>query len=119
VKCSGENFTIFVVFGLALIWFAVILLIKQGETHQPESTMDILITDTHRTDNHAAVELSNGKQRVYIGKGSSGAISVCNMNASHKAWRGAGRTFWSFEEAEAAYKSGFMKAAISMAQAYL
>lgn len=81
--------------------------------------MNILITNTFRTENHAAVEMTNGKQKIYIGRGKSGAISVCNMNASHQAWRGMGRTFWSFEEAENAYKSGFMKAAISMAQAYV
>jgi len=81
--------------------------------------MEILITNTSRTTNHSSIEMSNGKQTVYIGRGNSGAITICNMNASHQAWRGAGRTFWSFEEAEQAYKSAFMKSAISMAQAYI
>ncbi len=81
--------------------------------------MDIIISKTSRTENHAAIEMTNGKQKVYIGRGKSGAITVLNMNASHKAWKGAGRTFWSFEDAEAAYKSEFMRSAISMAPAYL
>jgi len=81
--------------------------------------MDIIITNSSRTDNHASIEMSDGKQTVYVGHGASGAISVCNMNASHKAWRGAGRTFRSFDEAEKAYKSSFMKAAISMAREYI
>jgi hypothetical protein len=53
VKCSGENFTIFFVFALAFFWFAVILLIKQGETHQPESAMkfsDLTQDDLDRMD---------------------------------------------------------------------
>lgn len=82
--------------------------------------MEIIITNTSRTEHHASVEMTNGKQTVYIGRGArSGAITICNMNASHRAWRGVGRSFWTFEDAEKAYKSSFMKAAITMSQAYL
>ena len=44
-------------------------------------------------------------------------ITVCCQNASHKVWRGAGRTFWSIEDALAAYKSPEMKAIINRAVA--
>ncbi|MBK8132632.1 MAG: hypothetical protein IPK48_07915 [Gammaproteobacteria bacterium] len=81
--------------------------------------MNIIITNTSRTETYASIEMSNGKQTVYIGRGASGQISICNMNASHKAWRGAGKTFFSFDSAEKAYKSEFMKAAIAMAPAYI
>lgn len=82
--------------------------------------MEIIITNTSRAENYAAVEMTNGKQKVYVGRfARNGAITICNMNASHRAWRGIGRTFWTFDDAEKAYKSAFMKAAITMAQAYL
>ena len=79
----------------------------------------ILITNESRTDRHAAVELTDGRKSVYIGLGRSGAITVCMLNASHRAWKGGGRTFWGFDEARDAYKSAFMKSAISMASEYL
>jgi hypothetical protein len=81
--------------------------------------MDILIAKQDRVDNYASVELTNGKQTVFVGKGASGAINVLNKNAAHKAWKGCGKTFWSFEDAVEAYKSPFMKASIALAQAYL
>ena len=81
--------------------------------------MTILITEQTREETYASVTMTDGKQTVFVGKGSSGAISVLNMNAAHKAYRGGGRTFWSFDAAEEAYKSAFMKTAINLAQAYL
>lgn len=81
--------------------------------------MEILITQSSRTDAYSSVELSDGKQRVFVGRGASGAITVCNLNASHRVWRKGGRTFWSFEDAAGAYKSEFMRASITLAQAYL
>jgi hypothetical protein len=92
---------------------------RRNNRNNHGETMNILITNTSRTDNHASVEMTNGKQTVYIGRGQSGAITVCNLNASHRAWRGSGRVFWSFDDAQAAYKSGFMKSCISMAQSYV
>ena len=81
--------------------------------------MEILITDTSCSQYSSSVEMTNGKQKVYISKSSLGSVTILNMNASHKAWRGVGRTFWSFEDAIAAYKSEFMKTAITMSQAYV
>lgn len=78
------------------------------------------ITNTTNSDSYAAIEVTNGKQKAFIGRGKkSGRITVLNMNASHRAWMGGGRTFSDFEQAENAYKSTFMKTAISMAQEYI
>lgn len=45
----------------------------------------------------------------------SGHLTVCCLNASHRAWGKLGRTFRSVEEALAAYKSPQMKAIINAA----
>ena len=81
--------------------------------------MNIIITDTSNEDGYKSVEMTNGKQKVFVGRGGSGQITVLNMNASHKAYRGSGRFFWTIDAAVAAYKSEFMKDAISLAQDYI
>jgi hypothetical protein len=81
--------------------------------------MDILITNISKVENYSSVELSNGKQTVYVGKGITGRITVLNLNAAHKAYKGSGKSFKSYQEAIENYKSSFMKAAITMAQAYV
>lgn len=45
-----------------------------------------------------------------------GIIGVCCKNASHRAWKGTGRNFNSFDEAKAAYKSSDMKAMIEFVE---
>lgn len=53
---------------------------------------------------------------VWVSTTSDGLISVCCLNASHRAWGKLGRTFSTFDEALAAYKSPQMKAIITAAK---
>lgn len=79
--------------------------------------MELMITNQSRTERWSCIELSDGKKTAYVGIGQSSMITVCQTsNASHKAWRGAGRSFRSFKEAREAYKSSFMKSAIALAE---
>ena len=41
------------------------------------------------------------------------SVSICCNNASHSAWRGAGRVFANFNDAKQAYKSSAMQAMIA------
>ena len=79
--------------------------------------MDLIITNQSRTERYSCIELSDGKKTAFVGLGQSGMITVCQTsNASHKTWRGAGRSFRSFDEARDAYKSSFMKSAVTLAE---
>lgn len=57
-----------------------------------------------------------GNVRAYVGlsKHNPGLCVLC-MNASHRAWKGGGRSFASVALALEAYKSGEMKAIIGAA----
>lgn len=81
--------------------------------------MNLIITSQYHTDVFHGFEITNGKQTAHISKGNSGLICICNANASHKAWRGGGRNFWNWTNAESAYKSGFMQSAIALAREYI
>ena len=77
---------------------------------------DLMITN--RTD--TALEVTNGKQTAFVCTyRNTKGISVTCLNASHRVWRGAGRTFWSWEEARNGYKSAFMKSVVDLAQSEL
>ena len=75
--------------------------------------MDILIVKEIRSETMIHVELACGKKAAYLGFNfKHGFIDVCVQNASHRVWRGMGRTFRSFAEAIDAYKSPEVKAMI-------
>jgi hypothetical protein len=78
--------------------------------------MNILITKQMKAEKFSIIEMTNGKQSMTCAKGDSGQITVCCHNASNRAWGGLGRSFRSFEDAEAAYKSQFMRSAIALAK---
>ena len=74
--------------------------------------MELMITN--KSDR--AVEITNGKQTMYAYAYKCGSITVLNFNASHRAYRGAGRTFEGWTDALDGYKSSFMKSALELAR---
>ena len=75
--------------------------------------MDMMITN--KSEN--AIEITDGKKAMFAcASAHGGYVTVCALNASHRAWRGAGRTFASWEKAAEGYKSGFMRSAIELAR---
>lgn len=68
----------------------------------------------HEGDKYRSMYVSDLKKTAFVGKGC--LITVCMLNSSHKCWRGPGKSFRSFEDAKQAYKSGFMQAAIALAE---
>ena len=80
--------------------------------------MGIMITSQSQNNGRVYFELSSQKKDANISFNAElGMVNVLCKNASHKAWKGVGRTFWSFEEARAAYKSSDMKAMIDLVEA--
>lgn len=80
--------------------------------------MGIMITSQSQSNGRVYFELSSGKKDVDISfHAELGMVNVLCKNAAHKAWKGTGRTFWSFEEARAAYKSSDVKAMIDFVEA--
>jgi hypothetical protein len=78
--------------------------------------MQVQIIEFGALESGKFFEANCGKTSAYVWFGKfTGSINVCCKNASHKAFRGTGRTFWSIEEALAAYKSPEMKAIINAA----
>lgn len=78
--------------------------------------MDIQINEFGKLESGKFFEATCGKISAYVWFGTyTGSINVCCKNASHRAFKGAGRTFWSIEDALAAYKSPEMKAIIQAA----
>ena len=79
--------------------------------------MDIMITDQTNTEDRVSFEMVSGKKEAYISfNWKLGMVSVLCKNASHRAWKGMGRTFWSWTEAKDAYKSSDMKSMIEYAE---
>lgn len=79
--------------------------------------MDIIITNSYNENGNKGIEMTCGKTSAMIFKGGrTAAITTICKNASHKAWRGMGRTFRTWEEAKAAYKSSAMKSMIDHAE---
>lgn len=76
--------------------------------------MDIMITKESNTSGDHYIEAICGKTTAVVGKSSFGYIFVLCCNASHRAYRGAGRTFNTIEEAVSAYKSPEMKSIIRL-----
>jgi len=75
--------------------------------------MDVIIIDNKQSATGSYFEAVCGKTSAYVWYGKfSGTINVCCKNASNRVWKGTGRTFWSIDDALAAYKSPEMKAII-------
>ncbi len=77
--------------------------------------MPVLITEQYENEFAEYLELCCGKKSARISKWKSGTVCVVCKNASHSVWRGSGRMFDSFEQAERAYKSPEMKEMINFA----
>ena len=84
-----------------------------------KTPMELTITKTNRDETYVSVEISNGKLKVHIGVGPSGQVVVLHKNARYKTWYKGGRAFWSFEDANNAFKSVFIRSAISMAREHI
>ena len=76
--------------------------------------MEITITQETKENGSHYIEATCGKTSAFVGRGASGYITVCCMNASHRAWRGAGRTFFTVDAAIKSYKKAEMKAIIGL-----
>lgn len=80
--------------------------------------MDIQIINTQTSEVGKFLEASCGKTCAYVWISKmSDTVNVCCKNASHRAFKGMGRTFRTIDEAIDAYKSPEMKAIISAAAA--
>ena len=79
--------------------------------------MDIMVTNHSNANGRISYEMTSGTKTAYVSSNAAlGVVDVLCMNASHRAWRGMGRTFGSWTEAKAAYKSADMKAMIEYAE---
>lgn len=77
----------------------------------------MLILAQTKTGDTICFEIQSEKRHVFLTVNRRiGYINVLVDNAQHRAWRGMGRTFWSFDDARNAYKSGDVKAMISMVE---
>lgn len=72
---------------------------------------EAIITKSEITESGLYVEVVCGNTSAAIAIYADSVRVICS-NASHKAWRGFGRSFPSVAEAVNAYKSPAMKAAI-------
>jgi DNA-binding protein H-NS len=82
--------------------------------------MDTLIhTSEINPTGTSHVHATAGKVSAYVGQYKNRHVSVCCLNASNRAWGGMGRTFRTWDEALAAYKSAEMKAIIEAARDFL
>lgn len=78
---------------------------------------NIMIIKEEHSENRTDWRLLVGKREVHIGYNQhTGCLNVLCLNASHRAYRMAGRSFYghgaAFEEALQAYKSADVKSAI-------
>lgn len=78
--------------------------------------MNIEIIKESKENGHY-IEAACGKTTALVGRSAAGYISVVCKNASHRVWRGLGRTFGSVEEAVESYKKPEMKAIIRLLEA--
>ena len=81
---------------------------------------DMIILEEEKTEKTISIEVISGKREVHVSYNKGlGCVNVLCRNASHNAFRGAGRTFWghmeAFTNAKNAYKSSDVKAAIEYA----
>jgi hypothetical protein len=82
----------------------------------PETAMEIRINEMKRSEYGTIhMELVCNKTAAYVGIDKRGGYQVCTYNASHRAWRGAGKYFASKADALSSYRSAEMKAIIEAA----
>lgn len=75
--------------------------------------MSIQIISRENTETRTYITMQGKRNEVVISHHSTrGSVDVMVKNASHKAWRGTGKTYRNFDEAKAAYKSSEMQAMI-------
>ena len=77
---------------------------------------NILISLIDKQESHTFIELTDGKSFASVTAGNAGMVTVRTQTQKKLRRIPVGRCFMSWEAAEAAYKSGFMKAAIRTAR---
>lgn len=77
--------------------------------------MMIELVEKTESESGFCLELTCGKKSAVVGIWKSGIVTVCCLNAAHRAWRGLGKTFSSVEEALENYRSSEMKSMIRAA----
>lgn len=77
--------------------------------------MTVLILDQSIEGEYTFFELATEKQEMFVNVGPV-AVRVCVKNASHKAYRGMGRSFETIEDAIAGYKSAACKTMLEYVQ---
>jgi hypothetical protein len=76
--------------------------------------MNIFIQEQARTEHGFYFTATAGKTSMFIAVHDHG-LNVTALNASHKAWRGAGKMFRNVAEAVSSYKRAESKAIIKAA----
>ena len=75
--------------------------------------MNIQIISRTSNENRTYITMQGKRNEVEISYHMQrGSVDVIVKNASHKAWKGAGKTYRNLSEAKAAYKSSEMQAMI-------
>jgi UDP-N-acetylmuramyl pentapeptide synthase len=82
---------------------------------QAEGEMNVLIAERYANEYGTSFQLQCEKKRAFVTFERCGRVQVCNQNACHQVWRGAGKFFQSVAEALEGYKSPEMKAMIQAA----
>lgn len=78
--------------------------------------MDITTTEITSDEGTLEITVTAGKRSYSVILCESGTVQVLCLNAAHKTWRGAGRSFQSFDDARDGYKSEAAKLAITEAE---
>ena len=78
--------------------------------------MNVMTTEPQRGKYANSATFACEKTSAFVSVAHDGRWNVCSMNASHRAWKGMGKFFASYELARAAYKSGEMKAILDAAK---
>ena len=74
--------------------------------------MNLIIKD--QGENHITFIDERGTE-FFVYSGTAGYITTLLQNSSHRAYKGGGKTHWSWADAEGAYKRADLKAAIRFA----
>lgn len=77
-------------------------------------TATTTVYDSRLRDGLFCSEIGHGKTRAFVAQSRWG-VTVCTLNASHRAWKGPGRSFTNLAAALAAYKSPAMQAILQRA----
>jgi hypothetical protein len=77
--------------------------------------MDVLITKQVEQNGSRLFELTCGKQSISVSVGPMGVRALV-LNASHRAWRGIGKSFETFAAAREHYRSPAVRAMLDTAE---